>query len=92
MANHENAKKAHRQNVKRASQNKSRMSKIKTYIKRVIAAVTAGSQKDAEVHFKAAQSEIMRGVKKDILKLNTASRKISKLSHKVKSLETKKKA
>lgn len=91
MANHANAKKAHRQNLKRAARNKSRMSRIKTMIKRVLASVTSGSKKEAEENFKVAQSEIMRGVKKNILKKNTASRKVSKLSHKLKSLDEKKK-
>ncbi|MGV2432541.1 MAG UNVERIFIED_CONTAM: 30S ribosomal protein S20 [Rickettsiaceae bacterium] len=89
MANHANAKKAHRQNLTRAAQNKSRMSKIKTFIKRVLAAVSSGSKEEAATHFKAAQSEIMCGVKKNIIKLNTASRKISGLAKKVKSLDTK---
>lgn len=86
MANHESAKKAYRQNVKRAAQNKSRMSKIKTFIKKVYAAIASGSVQDAEASFKVAQSEIMCGVKKEIIKLNTASRKVSKLSHKVKAM------
>ena len=89
MANHESAKKAHRQNVTRALQNKSRMSKIKTFIKRVYAAIASGSVKDAETHFKAAQSEIMCGVKKEILKLNTASRRVSSLANKVKAMSAK---
>ncbi len=86
MANHESAKKAYRQTVKRTLQNKSRMSRMKTYIKKVLAAVTAGSVTEAESMFKVAQAEIMRAVKKNILKLNTASRKVSGLAHKVKSL------
>jgi small subunit ribosomal protein S20 len=86
MANHESAKKAYRQNVKRASQNKSRMSKIKTFIKKVYAAIATGSVTDAEASFKIAQSEIMCGVKKEILKLNTASRKVSSLANKVKAM------
>lgn len=87
MANHANTKKAHRQSLKKAERNKSRMSRIKTMIKKVLASVTAGSKKDAEANFKIAQSEIMRGVKKNILKMNTASRKVSRLSQKLKSLE-----
>lgn len=91
MANHANAKKAHRQSLKRAERNKSRMSRIKTMIKRVLASVASGSKKEAEENFQVAQSEIMKGVKKNILKKNTASRKVSKLSHKLKTLEEKKK-
>jgi len=90
MANHANTKKAHRQNVKKAARNQSRMSRIKTLIKKVVASVAAGSKKEAQENFSIAQSAIMQGVKKNILKLNTASRKVSKLSHKLKSLDEKK--
>lgn len=91
MANHANAKKAHRQNLKKAARNKSRLSRIKTLIKKVLASIASGSKKEADENFKVAQSEIMCGVKKKVLKMNTASRKVSKLAHKVKSLEDKKK-
>ena len=87
MANHESSKKANRQTIKRTAQNKSRASKIKTFIKKVLAAVTAGSKDEAASALKIAQSEIMRGAKHNIFKLNTASRKISGLARKVKSLE-----
>ncbi len=89
MANHDSAKKAYRQTVTRTLQNKSRMSRIKTFIKKVLAAVTAGSKTEAEATFKIAQSEIMCGVKKNIIKLNTASRKVSQLASKVKTMEEK---
>jgi small subunit ribosomal protein S20 len=65
------------------------MSRIKTFIKKVYAAIASGSVKDAEESFKIAQSEIMCGVKKEILKLNTASRKVSSLSSKVKAMDSK---
>lgn len=89
MANHESSKKAHRQTIKRTAQNKSRASKIKTFIKKVLEAVTAGSKEAAMSAFKVAQSEIMRGAKHNIFKQNTASRKVSGLARKVKSLEAK---
>lgn len=89
MANHASAKKAHRQTVKRTLQNKSRASKIKTYIKKVLAAVGEGNMANASAAFKVAQSEIMLGAKHNILKFNTASRKISNLARKLKSLEAK---
>jgi len=89
MANHESAKKAYRQTIKKTLNNKSRISRMKTYIKKVLSAVTAGSAEEAESMFKVAQSEIMRAVKKKIIKLNTASRKVSGLASKVKSLSKK---
>lgn len=87
MANHANAKKAHRQNLKRASRNKSRMSMIRTLIKKVHAAITGGTKSDAENSLSIAQSEMMRGVKKNLIKKNTASRRISRLAHKVKAMD-----
>lgn len=87
MANHANAKKAHRQNIKRAARNKSRMSKIRTLIKKVLQNISAGVKKDAETSLSIAQSELMRGVKKNIIKKNTASRKVSRLANKVKTMD-----
>ncbi len=86
MANHASAKKAYRQTLKHTLANKSRMSRIKTFIKKVLAAIDTGSKEEASKAFVVAQSEIMRGVKTGILKLNTGSRKVSNLSKKVKSM------
>ena len=86
MANHSSAKKALRQTIKKTLINKSRISRIKTYIKKVQQAITSGSIKEAKEAFIIAQSEVMKGVSKKVLKLNTASRKISRLAQKLKSM------
>lgn len=86
MANHKNAEKAHRQIVKRTAIRKTRVSRIRTFIKKVEAAIGAGDQAAANLALREAQSEMMRGVGKNILKLNTASRKISRLSSKIKKI------
>ena len=86
MANHSSAKKALRQTIKKTLVNKNRTSRIKTYIKKVLQAVDSGVQEDAANALIAAQSEIMKGVTKKVLKLNTASRKISRLSKKIKNM------
>lgn len=86
MANHSSAKKALRQTVTKTLVNKNRTSRIKTYIKKVLQAVNSGAQEDAAKAFIDAQSEIMKGVTKKVLKLNTASRKISRLSKKIKNM------
>ena len=86
MANHKSAEKSIRQIAKRALNNKSRMSKIKTYIKKVEQAIVVGDKAAAQAEFKVAQSEISKGVSAGVLKLNTASRKISRLSGGVKKL------
>jgi small subunit ribosomal protein S20 len=86
MANHSSAKKAVRQTLKRTLSNKNTTSRIKTYIKKVSQAISSGSKEEASISFIHAQSEIMKGVTKKILKLNTASRKISKLAQQIKKL------
>lgn len=86
MANHSSAKKALRQTIRKTLVNKNRSSRIKTYIKKVLQAIESGSQETAQSALIQAQSEIMKGVSKNIIKLNTASRKISRLSKKVKNI------
>jgi small subunit ribosomal protein S20 len=86
MANHKSAEKAIRQIKKRTLINKSRMSRIKTFIKKVEQAVVSNDKVKAQAEFKIAQSEIMKGVTKGLLKLNTASRRVSSLSARIKKL------
>ena len=86
MSNHKSAEKAIRQIKKRTLVNKSRLSRIKTFIKKVEQAVVSNDKVKAQAEFKIAQSEIMKGVTKGLLKLNTASRKVSNLSARIKKL------
>ena len=86
MANHSSAKKALRQTIRKTIINKSRMSRIKTYIKKVHQAISEGEQDKAKKAFIVAQSEVMVGVTKGVLKLNKASRVISRLAHKIKKI------
>ncbi|AIL65962.1 Ribosomal protein S20 [Rickettsiales bacterium Ac37b] len=86
MPNHQSAKKAMRHSEKRIKINRARKSKIHTFIKKVETAITDGNKDVAHDLFIKAQSEIMRGVTKGILSLNTASRRISKLSKQVKAI------
>ena len=87
MANSISARKRVRQTDKRAAQNRDRRSRIRTVVKDVELAIARGNRADAEVAFKAMEPELMRGVTKGILKKNTASRKISRLSAQVNSLK-----
>lgn len=87
MAHHASAKKALRQNVKHNERNKARNSDIKTFVKKVLAAVAAKDLTLAQDIFKVAQAKIMKGAKKNLMKPNTASRKVSRLAQKVKALE-----
>lgn len=86
MANHTSAKKAIRQTLKKTLINKNRSSRIKTYLKKVLQAIASGSVESAKSALIIAQSEIMKGVTKNIIKLNTASRRISRLSQKIKNM------
>ena len=86
MANHKSAKKRIRRNANRAEINKSRISRIRTFVKRVEAAITSGDKSAAQTALKEAQPELMRGVTKGVLHKNTVSRKISRLSARVKAV------
>lgn len=86
MANHASSKKRIRRNERRAVINKNRRSRIRTFIKKVELALEGGNAKDAAEALKNAQPEIQRGIAKGIYHKNTASRKISRLSARVKAL------
>lgn len=86
MANTPQAKKRARQNEKRFQINKARRSRIRTYLRGVEEAIASGDQTAAAEALKAAQPELMRGVTKGVFHKNTASRKMSRLSSRVKSM------
>jgi len=87
MANHKSAETRIRRNARRTVINTERMSRIRTFVKKIVTAVEAGNAAEAEAAFKAAQPEVMRGVSKGVLHKNTASRKLSRLSAKIKALK-----
>ena len=86
MPNIASAKKRMRQTKRRTEINRSRISRIRTFEKKVHTAIEAGDKKVAAEALKAAQPEIMRGVTKGVLLKNTAARKVSRLSKRIKSL------
>jgi small subunit ribosomal protein S20 len=86
MANSPGAKKRVRTAARRTAINKSRRSRVRTFIRRVEDAISGGDKEQASKALKDAQSEIMRGVSKGILHKNTASRKVSRLSARVKAI------
>ena len=86
MANTLQAKKRVRRNAAREDINKARRSRIRTFVKKVELAVEVGNADEAKVALKAAQPELMRGVTKGIFHKKTASRKVSRLSKRVKAL------
>lgn len=83
MAHHRSAKKRIRQTEKRTLVNRARTSRIRSYIKKVELAVAGGDAEAAQSALREAEPEIRRGVRKGVLKLNTASRRISRLARRV---------
>lgn len=86
MANTSSAKKATRKIEKRTAVNKTRRSRVRTYVRRVEEALAAGDKSAAAEAFKSAQPELMRAAAKGVVHKNTASRKVSRLAQRVKSL------
>jgi small subunit ribosomal protein S20 len=84
MANTVSAKKQYRKSLRQRLVNLNNISRIKTFIKKFITLAETDQTDEAKTLFPKVQSEIMRGVKKKIFKMNTASRKISNLAKKIK--------
>ena len=86
MANTVSAKKMTRKIAKRTAVNKSRRSRMRTFIRKVEEAIASGNQADADAALRAAEPELMRAAQKGIVHKNTASRKVSRLASRVKAL------
>ena len=86
MANHKSAKKRIIRNANRALINGARVSRIRTFVKKVDAAIAAGDADAAREALRAAQPELQRGVSRGVMHKNTVSRKISRLAARVKAL------
>ena len=86
MANTKSAKKAVRKIATRTAVNKNRRSRMRTYVRRVEAAIEAGDKEAAQEALKAAQPEVMRSATKGLMHKNTASRKVSRLAARVKAI------
>ena len=86
MANSPSSKKRARQNERRADVNKARRSRMRTFVRKVEEAIASGEYDAAKLALREAQPEIMRGAGKGIIHKKTASRKISRLSGRVKAL------
>ena len=86
MANTPQAKKRIRRNDRRAEINGARVSRIRTFVKKVEAALAAGDKTAATAALAAAQPELFRGVAKGVVHKNTAARKFSRLTKRVSAL------
>lgn len=86
MANTPQAKKRIRRNQARAVVNKNRVSRIRTLVKKVEAAIASGDKTAATAALAAAQPEMARGVAKGVLHKNTVARKYSRLTKSVNAI------
>ncbi len=86
MANTSSAKKNVRKMARKTAVNKARRSQVRTFLRRVEDALAAGDKSTATEALKAAEPVMMRAVSKGVYHKNTASRKISRLSSRVKAL------
>jgi small subunit ribosomal protein S20 len=88
MAHHASAKKRIRQTKKRTQINRARVSRIRTFLRKVETAIVAGSKEDAASAFALAQPELMRGANKGVVHRNTVARKLSRLAQRIKAMPT----
>jgi small subunit ribosomal protein S20 len=86
MANTSSAKKAARRNTRRTDTNRNRISRVRTFVRKVDEAMTSGDKAAAAAALKAAQPELMRAASKGALHKKTASRKVARLAKRVKTL------
>jgi small subunit ribosomal protein S20 len=86
MANTTSAKKAARRIARQTAINKNRRSRVRGFVRKVEEAIASGDKATALAAILAAEPEIMRAVQKGVLHKNTASRKVSRLTHRVAKL------
>jgi small subunit ribosomal protein S20 len=86
MANTTSAKKATRKIARRTEANKTPRSRMRGFIRKVEEAIASGDKSAARAALVAAQPQIMKAASKGIVHRNTASRKVSRLSHRVEAL------
>lgn len=87
MANHKSSKIRIRRNARRADINTARRGRMRTFVKKVEAAIAAGDAAGAEAALRIAQPELARNAARHILHPRTASRKLSRLSAQIVKLK-----
>jgi small subunit ribosomal protein S20 len=86
MAYHKSAKKRIRQTERRTTVNRARVSRVRTFVKKVEVAIAGGDKAAAQEALRAAQPELMRGVTKGVIHRNTAARRMSRLAARVNAM------
>ncbi len=86
MANTASAKKAARKISRQTAVNKSRRSRMRTYLRKVEEAIAAGNQEEATAALRRAEPELHSAATHGVVHRNLASRKVSRLAHRVKAM------
>jgi len=86
MPHHKSAEKRLRQTEKRTVTNRARMSRVRTFVKKVEAAIETGDRAAAQSALQLAQPELHRATTKGVLHRNTVARKLSRLATRINAL------
>lgn len=86
MANTDSARKRIRQIEKRTARNRARKARMRTFLRKVEQAISAGDKDAAQAAFRAAQPELQRAAIKGVIHDNAVARKLSRLSARIKAL------
>jgi small subunit ribosomal protein S20 len=86
MPHHKSAEKRLRQTEKRTAINRARLSRVRTFVKRVETAISSGDKEAARSAFQVAQPELHRATTKGVLHKNTVARKLSRLAARINAL------
>ncbi|MEK9672156.1 MAG: 30S ribosomal protein S20 [Rhodospirillaceae bacterium] len=86
MAHHASAKKRIRQTARRTDVNRTRLSAVRTSIRKVEEAIAGGDQKAAQDALKRAQPLVQRGAQNGVLHKSMAARKLSRLARRIKAM------
>jgi small subunit ribosomal protein S20 len=88
MANTSSARKAVRKIARRTEINQARRSQLRTFVRKVEEAIAASDRNQAVAALKAAEPIIMRAAQMGVIHRNAASRKVSRLNHRIAKLAT----
>jgi small subunit ribosomal protein S20 len=86
MPHHKSAEKRLRQTESRTAVNRSRMSRVRTFVKKVETAIASGDKTAAQSAFQVAQPELHRATTKGVMHRNTVARKLSRLTARINAL------
>lgn len=86
MPHHKSAEKRLRQTEKRTVINRARLSRVRTFVKKVESAISSGDKEAAQSAFRSAQPELHRATTKGVLHKNTVARKLSRLAARINAL------